>query len=67
MTTLIRSDVHHSVASKRVLHHQGNSSWMPYAYDDPNSSSLQHVVRGLYSSGRGPPTAAFAASMRHPA
>ena len=65
MTTLIRSDVHHSVASKRVLHHQGDSSWMPYAYDDPNS--LQHVVKGLYSSGRGPPTAAFAASMRHPA
>ena len=64
MTALIRSDVHQSVASKRVLHHQGDSSWVPYVYDDPNS--LQHVVRGLYNSGKAPAVSAFAASMRHP-
>ena len=64
MTSLIRSDVHQSVASKRVLHHQGDSSWVPYCYDDPNS--LQHVVKGLYSSGHGPASAAVAASLRHP-
>ena len=64
MTSLIRSDVHQSVASKRVLHHQGDSSCVPYCYDDPNS--LQHVVKGLYSSGHGPASAAVAASLRHP-
>ena len=63
MTALIRSDVHQSVASKRVLHHTGDSSWVPYVYDDPNS--LQHVVRGLYSSGKAPAVSALAASMRH--
>ena len=44
--------------------HHGDSSRVPYAYDDPNS--LTHVAKGLYSSGRGLGNALVAASLRHP-
>ena len=64
MTALIRSDVHQSVASKRALHHHGDSSWVPYCYDDPNS--LQQVVRGLFSSGKAPAASALASTHAAP-
>ena len=46
MSALVGAGVDHLTASQKVLHHQGNSSWMHYLHDEPRL--LAPVVAGLY-------------------
>ena len=46
MSKLLAGGLDQTTASMRVLHHQGDSSWIPYVGDEPEF--LRPVVRGLY-------------------